>query len=194
MKRTIILSLAMLSLVSTAVVAKEDNVMDSRKDAEVSSQKSEKNHVQLDAIQIIKDDHEHIRQMIAQLTTSMDANNVEESRSNFKKLKSFLEKHETMEQKLWYPELEKKKDLESLIKDLKKEEDDAGKNLKNIASIKDNDKWMSEVKKLVKDVENHAKEEEDKLFPKVSDALDKAELDKIAVKLEKYKKKNKISD
>lgn len=144
-----------------------------------------KNNEQNDPIQIIMSDHKYIRESFGNLDKKLNSN-VSESRSMFSNLKDFLKKHEDMEQSVWYPELEKKDELKSIIADLKKEEDAAGKAIKDIDDTKDDKEWVSKVKNLQKAVEHHASDEESKLFPKVKKAFNKDELVKIGEKLQKY--------
>lgn len=159
----------------------------SPKSTTLSGKNVQKEH--MDAIEIILQDHNQIRSMIAQLNKSLDSN-ISQSRILFKELKDFLIKHETMEQKVWYPELEKFADLKDIITKLKKEEQDAGDELKKLDNITDDKEWVSKARKLNKDVEHHAKDEETILFPKVKKLLDKSSLDQIGTKLKDFKNQN----
>jgi hemerythrin superfamily protein len=141
----------------------------------------------LNAIEVILQDHKQIKKMIAQLEKSLDSDTAK-SRTDFQELKTFLENHENMEQKEWYPELEKHNELKDIIKKLKDEEETAGAELKNLVDVSDDKAWKIKVKKLFKDVKNHAHDEETKLFPKVKKVLDKSSLEEIGKKMEDYKK------
>lgn len=145
------------------------------------------------AIDLILQDHAQIRQMFSMLDTKLD-NSIDESRTMFNDLKNFLIKHETMEQTAWYPELEKQSDLKSIIAELKKEEQNAGKEIQKIDAIKDNKEWVAAVKKLQTAVNEHAKDEETKLFPKVKQQLSQQKLLELGDKLSKYKADNNMKD
>lgn len=206
MTRKIVLPIIVLSLMSPTVFANKNTHQHgaNHQHSGMSNNKNEgsqygiemsKNTAQgqhMDAISIIMQDHAHIRDMIARLDKILDSNNAE-SRAKFKELKDFLVKHETMEQKVWYPALEKKHvDLKDIIAQLKKEEQDAGNALKKIDGIKDNQEWTAQVKKLMKDVDHHANQEETQLFPKVKSMVDAATLNAIGAKLNNYRKSNKM--
>lgn len=190
MKHTALLPIIILSLVTPTVIANTDS-----KDTSKSSVTMNKTETQgANAVDLIQQDHDYIRNTIKQLDKNLDSN-VAESRSIFKTLKEFLVKHETMEQKIWYPALEKKDpDLDKIISDLKKQEKDAGHAIDEIEKIKDDKEWASKVKTFTKDVDNHAKNEENNLFPKVKKAIAQSELEDIGKKLEEYKVKNNMNN
>jgi len=174
-----------LVLMSSSIFADVNNANSTPSNTVSSS--AQKEH--RDAIEIIIQDHNHIRKMIAQLDKNLGSN-IEQSHSIFNELKDFLTKHETMEQKVWYPELEKNDKLKDIISKLKKEEQDASDEIKEIDDTKDDKKWASKVKKLTKDVGHHAKDEETKLFPKVRKTLNKSSLEELGDKLNDYRQQN----
>lgn len=140
----------------------------------------------LSAIEVILEDHKHIKSLIAEVEKNL--NNDTKSHDSFQKLKDFVEKHEAMEQKIWYPELSKNDKLKAEIDKLKEQEEKAGDEFKKIDGINDKKEWKTEVKKLIKAVKNHAKEEETKLFPKVKKEFNKTSLQEIGGKMQEYKK------
>lgn len=140
------------------------------------------------AIEIILQDHKKIEQLISELEKNLNSD-IKQSKIKFNELKLFLENHEKMEQKVWYVELEKNADLKAIIDELKKEEDTASNELKQIDSLPNDNEWTAKVKKIIKDVKQHANNEETKLFPKVKQTLDKSTLDDLGNKLESYKNK-----
>lgn len=182
MKRKVLLPFIILPLVCPVVMATSPTTSEPSK---VSAHINGKEHAHMNAIEIILKDHEHIRQMFSQLDQNLDSN-MTASKSHFKNLKDFLVKHETMEQTLWYPELEKDAELKKVIALLKKEEMDAANAIKKIDQTKDPKEWVAKVKELKKAVEHHADDEETKLFPKVKAKLNQATLEEIGEKLKSY--------
>lgn len=192
MKVKIVLPVIALSLITSNMAFAENDRLksESNNSSRNSVHKTENEQGQMGAVEIILKDHQHIRQMIAAIDKNLDSN-IEASRSGFKELKDFLVKHETMEQKAWYPELKKNKDLDRIIGDLIKEEDAAGKAIKKIEATSNQSDWVTEVRTFFKAVEQHAKDEETKLFPKVREVMDKTSLEKLGKKLSDYKKTQK---
>jgi hemerythrin superfamily protein len=185
MKHNIFLPVIILTLISPNIFATTHNV--NSNSSSITHKSSEKAHT--NAIEIILHDHNHIRKMIAQLDKSLDSN-IAQSRSIFEKLKDFLIKHESMEQEIWYPELEKHDTLKDIIGKLKKEEQEASDEIKKLDGITDDKEWVSKVKKLNKEVAHHANEEETKLFPKVRKILNETSLEQIGEKIKEYKNKH----
>lgn len=187
MKRVILLPLVVLTLVSPYVAADYNT----KPDAPASSNMNAPNTINenSDAIGIIMQDHVRIGQMLDALDKKLYSN-MAESRTLFKELKDFLVKHETMEQTVWYPELEKQATLKTIIADLKQEEDNASKALKEIDGLSNDNEWVSKVKSLKTAVEQHAQDEETKLFPKVKELLDASQLNAIGKKLMDYRSQN----
>lgn len=144
------------------------------------------------AISIILQDHKEIMKMILVLEKNLDKN-VVKSRAEFKKLKTFLGKHEDMEQKIWYPELEQHTNLKEIIDQLKEEEKTASTELKELDNIHNDKEWVEKVKTLISNVKKHANNEETKLFPKIKEVFDKSQLDELGNKLEGYKNESNNS-
>lgn len=110
----------------------------------------------------------------------------------FKQLAAFLKLHESMEQKIWYVYLKKHTKLNPIIKKLISAEKSAAKAITKIKKLKMEATFEKNLLKLNKDVEQHATQEETKLFPKVNRIVDKAELNLLGKKLQAFKTKHKI--
>lgn len=185
MKQPLFLPVVFIGLMSSSVIAHENKTHSYSTEMSRSQSENER----MNAIDIILQDHDHIRHMFSEVNKKLDSN-IDECRAKFAQLKDFIIKHETMEQKVWYPELEKHDNLKPIIAHLKKEEKKAGMEIKKLDKIKDNKEWAAKVKKLEKAVEHHAHEEESKLLPKVKKDLDRQTLEEIGGKLKNFKAEN----
>lgn len=188
MKRTILLPIALLTMNMpfTALMAEQYN---SNQDLPASIMPVENNDAkkdQMDPVNIILEDHARIRKMLTELETNLSSN-IAESRKQFKVLEDFIVKHETMEQKAFYPELEKNTAFKKIIVVLKQEEDNAGKTIKVINGIKDDQAWAKKVQQFKQAVEKHAEDEENKLLPEVRKTLSAGELNDLGKKLKDYR-------
>ncbi len=94
-----------------------------------------------------------------------------------------------MEEQVWYPLFYQYKEVNDLVKHLIEEETKASMTIKEFTEIKDKDAWEDKFKDFKSDVEHHAKDEENKLFPKVKKILDQEELDRIGKVMYDYKQK-----
>ncbi len=190
MRTAKILPLVFLSLSSTALLADTNNpAMQNANNPNTVTESLKINST--DPVEIILLDHKQITKMITELNKTLD-NNVAESRAQFKSLQDFLVKHETMEQKAWYPELEKIDSLQNTITQLKDQESDADNAIKEINSTKDDQAWVSKVKDFVQAVAQHANDEQTNLLPRVGQVLDKAKLEEIGKAMQAFRTKNNM--
>lgn len=139
----------------------------------------------MDAIKFIKSEHDHIRKTFAEIAD--DKHREETKKKLFDELSAFLIRHETMEQNLWYPNFKDDDKVSDTVKHLMTEEKKAESVIKEMKTIEDQSEWEEKFNSLKKDVEHHANEEEQKLFPKVEALLSIDELDKIGKELREFK-------
>lgn len=84
----------------------------------------------MDAIDFLTKEHEKVRNAFAEIKD--ESHREETQRKLFDTLCAMLIRHETMEQKLWYPRLKKFNNLDKIIKHLISEEKDAEKMIKEL--------------------------------------------------------------
>jgi len=194
MKQTFLLTSILCMLMSPNVMAANPHAdaTAAAAPATVTANQTENNQIPTNPIEIIIHDHNHIRQMIKRLEASLISNDHSISQSQFKELKDFLVQHETMEERVWYPKLKKNDPLKKVIAMLEREERNAGQELKRLDNGSNQTDWVPKVRKLMKDVEQHANDEETKLFPLVRENFNKAFLDEMGEKLKEYRIKNNI--
>lgn len=138
----------------------------------------------MNAIDFLKKEHNRFRKMLRVISNTSD----EKSKvRKFNTLSTELIKHETMEQKAWYPTLKKQPDLRKIIKHLVAEEKSAGKAIKKFKKTEIGLIWKLKYYKLKYDIEHHAQEEEKELFPKVRKLFNKTELNELGKKMRKFK-------
>ena len=140
----------------------------------------------MDAIKFILQEHAQIRKSLTQLKKYIQKDD-KSAKTKFTRLTQFLVRHETMEEKVWYPALRKEPNLKKIITLLVSEEKKASKAIKKIKTIHDDKKWNQQVLKLSLDVGHHANDEEKKLFPKVRQLIDKDVLLTLGQRLRSYK-------
>jgi hemerythrin superfamily protein len=83
--------------------------------------------------------------------------------------------------------LKKNEKLDETVKHLITEEKTAAKEIKEFKGIDQEDKWEEKFLKFKKAVEQHAHEEETKLFPKVEKILNEDELEEIGTEMREFK-------
>lgn len=142
----------------------------------------------MDAIIYIRSQHTKIRKAFKAIGKTASLNS---KKTKLNALCKELVKHETMEQKAWYPVLRKNKTLANVIKHLVAEEKSAAKTIKSFKKSHFDLIWKLKYMKFKRDVEHHARDEEKKLFPKVRKIIPKKELMLLGTKLQKFKAKLK---
>ncbi|HEV2614559.1 MAG TPA: hemerythrin domain-containing protein [Gammaproteobacteria bacterium] len=139
----------------------------------------------MNAIKFLLKEHDHVRRAFADIS---DASHRPQTKLKlFVSLCQELLVHEKMEQTVWYPRFNNEDKLKTIVQHLLSEEQSAEEAIKEFRKIISHDQWEEKFKRLRMDVEHHASEEENKLFPKVTSILDEEELEEIGEKMIKFK-------
>jgi hypothetical protein len=130
----------------------------------------------MDPFKLLKADHEKVAGLFDRL----------ESRSGkaklviFKQIKSELELHTHIEEKVFYPALEKPQETHDLTLEAYEEHAVVKALLSELGRARTvTDEWKAKAKVLRENVEHHVKEEENELFDKADDALESDELEAL---------------
>lgn len=139
----------------------------------------------MNAIDFLLKEHEKVRKILADIS---DESHREETRKKkFEMLCQDLIRHETMEQKIWYPYFKNNSQLTEIINHLISEEKSAHKKIKKFNTIKTETEWKEKFSELKKDIEHHATEKETKLFPLVKKLLNDMDLERIGKEMHQFK-------
>jgi hemerythrin superfamily protein len=138
----------------------------------------------MDAITYLKEEHAKFRQT---LTMISQIENISRKKLKFDALCKDLVRHETMEQKVFYPVLRKFPELQDILHHLLGEEKSAAETIKNFKKVSFDFMWKLRFYKFKHDVNHHAKEEEQELFPKVKKLLNKDELTILGKNMKNFK-------
>ncbi len=144
----------------------------------------------MNAIQFLLKEHETVKKMLTEIANKSHRD--ETKKKMFDTLSQDLIRHEKMEQEVWYPHFRDNKKIDDIVKHLITEEKSAANTIKELDKIKDQESWEEKFSKFKKDVEHHASEEENKLFPQVEKILTDAELEEIGKEMDEFKKEFKI--
>jgi len=106
----------------------------------------------------------------------------------FKQIKSELEVHTHIEEKIFYPALEKPEETHDLTLEAYEEHNVVKTLLAELSAAKSaDDEWQAKAKVLRENVEHHVEEEENELFDKAGDAFSDEELETLGTKMEAEK-------
>jgi hypothetical protein len=106
----------------------------------------------------------------------------------FDQIKTELELHTHIEEKIFYPALEKPEETHDLILEAYEEHKMVKTLLTQLSGAKTaDDEWQAQAKVLRENVEHHVDEEENELFDKADDALSDEEIDALGQRMEAEK-------
>ena len=137
------------------------------------------------AVDFLLKEHATVRATFKEI--SNDSHRYETKRKMFDELCENLKCHEKMEQTKWYPHLQKNPELKKIIDHLLEEEKKASEAISDFKHITDEAEWEKKFSTFHKDVDHHANEEEEKLFPKVKDFFEEKQLEEWGLAMHQFK-------
>ena len=138
----------------------------------------------MDAFELLKADHRKVEELFEELESASGKTKI----SVFNQIKTELELHTQLEEKIFYPALEKPSETHDLTLEAYEEHDVVKKLLKELSRAKTpNEEWEAKAKVLQENVEHHVEEEENELFPKADKALSDEEYETLGERMEAEK-------
>ena len=130
----------------------------------------------MDAFNLLKADHRKVEELFSELENARGAAKLRV----FQQIKTELDLHTHLEEKIFYPALEKPRQTHDLTLEAYEEHAVVKKLLQELSRGKSaNDEWQAQAKVLQENVEHHVEEEENELFKKAKAALSKQEIDEL---------------
>lgn len=140
----------------------------------------------MNAIHFLLNEHEKMRHALAEISNS--SHKYKTKKKMFDALGNDLLIHETIEETIWYPHFKNNKKINSTVKHLISEEKHAEQAINALDKITSEKEWDIKFSKFKENVEHHAAEEEEELFPLVEEILNPLELEKIGSEMRSFKK------
>jgi hemerythrin-like domain-containing protein len=138
----------------------------------------------MDAFNLLKADHRKVAELFDQLESARGANKL----SVFRQIKTELELHTHIEEKIFYPALEEPEETHELTLEAYEEHDVVKKLLQELGRARTaNEEWEAKAKVLRENVEHHVEEEENELFEKAEAALGEEEIEELGEQMEAEK-------
>jgi len=134
----------------------------------------------MDAFQLLKEDHRKVEQLFSELESATGKAKLDV----FKQIKTELELHTHIEEKIFYPALEEPEETHDLTLEAYEEHAVVKTLLKELGRARTaNDEWEAQAKVLQENVEHHVEEEENELFKKADSALSEEELEDLTERM-----------
>jgi hemerythrin superfamily protein len=131
----------------------------------------------MNALELLKQDHDKIRDLFAEAKTYTDM------RRLFESIKNALEAHTHMEEVVFYPEYEKHERLKDLVQDAKAQHG-LIKELLHDLEQSDGPEFENSFQTLMAEVQLHMTEEENEIFPQVRSLTGGPDLSELGKELE----------
>ena len=134
----------------------------------------------MDAFQLLKEDHRKVEELFSELESASGKAKLDV----FKQIKTELELHTHIEEKIFYPALEEPEETHDLAMEAYEEHAVVKKLLKELSRARTaDDEWEAQAKVLQENVEHHVQEEENELFKKADKALSEEELEDLSERM-----------
>lgn len=130
----------------------------------------------MDAFNLLKADHRKVEDLFSQLEAARGQARLRV----FDQIKTELDLHAHIEEKIFYPALEKPRQTHELTLEAYEEHAVVKKLLRELSRAKTaNEEWQAQAKVLQENVEHHVEEEENELFKKAAKVLSQEEIDEL---------------
>jgi iron-sulfur cluster repair protein YtfE (RIC family) len=142
----------------------------------------------MNAIELLKEDHERVDKLFQQVKANEDGDN----KDLFLKIKEELDVHSHIEEAIFYPKLieEGDKELKDITLEGIEEHRQAKMFLRELSNLTDDsEKFQPKLKVLMEDIEHHVQEEEGEMFKMVESQFDAAVLEELGTAMEEEKSK-----
>ena len=138
----------------------------------------------MDPFKLLEADHRNVEKLFTQLESAQGAAKLRV----FEQIRTELELHTHIEEKIFYPALEKPEETHDLTLEAYEEHAVVKTLLKELGRAKTaTDEWEAQAKVLKENVEHHVEEEENELFQKAEDALNQEDLEALGERMQAEK-------
>jgi hemerythrin superfamily protein len=137
----------------------------------------------MDAIQMLKDDHEKVKKLLKELdsTTESDASKRQQL---FTQVKEELTVHEAIEEEIFYPALKEFQKAREIVLEAYEEHGVVDMVMTEIEQVPfDDETWAAKFTVMKENVEHHIEEEEKEMFKQARDAFEKQDLEELGERM-----------
>jgi hemerythrin-like domain-containing protein len=141
----------------------------------------------MDALRLLKDDHDKMRKLLDDLETTTQRG-VRTREELFSKIKGELTIHEIIEEEIFYPALKDHPKAKDIVLEGYEEHHVVDTVMAELEDLPvDDEKWGAKATVMKENVEHHMEEEEGEMFQKARQVFDRDELDELGTRMERRK-------
>jgi hemerythrin-like domain-containing protein len=138
----------------------------------------------MDAFSLLKADH----RKVAELFERLEQTDGKRKLDVFAQIKTELDLHAHIEEKIFYPALEKPSETHDLTLEAYEEHKQVKTLLRQLSRARTaSEEWQAKAKVLQENVEHHVDEEENELFKKAGSVLSDEEIEELGMRMEEEK-------
>jgi hypothetical protein len=142
----------------------------------------------MDALKLIKDDHEKMRKLLTELESTTERG-VKTREELYATIKGELTVHEIIEEEIFYPALKDHPKAKDIVLEAYEEHHVVDTVMAELeATPVDDETWGAKAKVMKENVEHHMEEEEGEMFQKARQVFDSDELEELGTRMEQRKK------
>ena len=146
----------------------------------------------MDALQLLRSDHDTVRELFQQFQSAQESGNTSRMAELQTTIFSELEVHTAIEEEVFYPAArDVGGEAESLVFEGVEEHHVVDVLMEEIRGLDPSDEaWTAKMTVLIENVEHHAEEEEEELFPKLREAFGEDRIQQMGEELQAAKQRH----
>jgi hemerythrin-like domain-containing protein len=130
----------------------------------------------MDAISLLKDDHDTVKKLLNQLDSTTERG-VKTREELFTRIKQELQVHEAIEEEIFYPALKEHPKMKDLVLEAYEEHNVVDMVMKEIEGVAyDDERWGAKLTVMKENLEHHIEEEEEEMFKQARQVFETHEL------------------
>ena len=147
----------------------------------------------MDAFKMLEEDHEKVKKLLSEADDTTERG-VKTRQELFAKIKQELLVHETLEEELLYPALKEHEKTKEVSLEGYEEHHVVNEIMAELEETPvDDEKWAAKFSVMKENIEHHIEEEEDEMFKKGRQVLDKEQIEALGDRMEARKKELQAS-
>ena len=142
----------------------------------------------MDPFDLLEDDHKKVKKLLGELDDTTEKA-LKTRQELFARIKQEMLVHEALEEEILYPTLKEHDKTKEVSLEGYEEHHVVNEIMAELEEVPvDDDRWAAKFAVMKENVEHHIEEEEDEMFVKARQVLDKAQIDELGDKMERRKK------
>jgi hemerythrin superfamily protein len=146
----------------------------------------------MDATKLLKHDHDNVRDLAERFRSASEDGDAEKARRIAEEICMELDVHAEIEESIFYPQIRDLgvEELSDLVAESIEEHHMVKVMIREIRGLADSSdqKLVAKTTVLIENVEHHASEEEEEMFPKVREQMTAEELEAMGTELERARR------